>query len=145
MKRPLPLAALAALATFAAAAPASPVGLWQTVAEDGKTTRSLVRISEDHGVYSGRIEKILDPALQDARCTLCLGDQRGAPVLGMEVLRQLRAQPGQSNVWSGGLLIDPSTGRAFRATLKLQPDGRQLEARGSFGPLSRSQTWTRVE
>ncbi|MBI5716771.1 MAG: DUF2147 domain-containing protein [Burkholderiales bacterium] len=138
-------AALAQGAPATAAGATSPVGLWQTLADDGKSARSLVRITESGGVVSGRIEKILDPALQDARCTHCLGDQQGAPLLGLEVLRQLRAEPGEAGTWAGGLLVDPSTGRTLRARLKVQPDGRALEARASLGPVSRSQTWTRVE
>jgi uncharacterized protein (DUF2147 family) len=123
----------------------SPVGLWKVIDEDGKTERSLVRITESGGVLSGRIEKLLDGAPADARCDRCPGDLRGQPVLGMEILRNLRAEGSDSAVWGGGVIVDPSTGRIFRAQLKTVDGGQKLQARGSLGPLSRTQTWQRVE
>ena len=40
----------------------TPVGLWKTIDDDGKTEKSYVRITETAGVVSGKIEKVLDPA-----------------------------------------------------------------------------------
>jgi hypothetical protein len=53
MKRSIAALALA-VSTCAAWAQASPVGMWRTIDDDGKTERSLVRISETGGVLSGR-------------------------------------------------------------------------------------------
>ena len=44
-----------------AAAQITPVGLWKTIDDDGKTEKSLVRIVDSGGAVSGRIEKLLDP------------------------------------------------------------------------------------
>jgi hypothetical protein len=60
------LAACALLAHALAFAQANPVGLWKTIDEDGKTEKSLVRITETGGVFSGKIEKVFDPAKQTA-------------------------------------------------------------------------------
>lgn len=136
---------LLAGACSAACADNSPVGLWKTYGEDGKTAQSLVRIVETDGLLSGRIEKLLDPARQDARCERCLGDLQGQSLVGLEILHGLRPEGADKSAWGGGMLVDPGTGRFFRASLKTLDGGQKLQARGSLGPLSRTQTWERVE
>jgi uncharacterized protein (DUF2147 family) len=133
------------LAGSAHAEATTPVGLWKTYAEDGKTAQSLVRIVESDGRLSGRIEKLLDPARQDARCDKCLGELQGRSLLGLEILHGLRADGADKSSWAGGVLVDPNTGRFFRASVKTLDGGQKLQARGSLGPLSRAQTWERVE
>ena len=44
----------------------TPVGLWKTIDEETNEAKSLVRISEQDGVLVGSVEKILNPAKQDA-------------------------------------------------------------------------------
>ena len=39
---------------------ATPVGLWKTIDDDGKTEKSLARITESGGQLSGRIETLFD-------------------------------------------------------------------------------------
>ena len=45
------------LASLSAFAQMSPVGLWKTIDDDTKKEKSLVRIKETNGVFSGTIEK----------------------------------------------------------------------------------------
>ena len=63
----------------AAAAQMTPVGLWKTIDDDGKTEKSLVRITESGGILTGIIEKIFDPAKQDAKCDKCTDDRKDKP------------------------------------------------------------------
>jgi len=49
----------------------TPVGLWKTIDEETNEAKSLVRISEQNGVLVGSVEKILNPAKQDAICEKC--------------------------------------------------------------------------
>ena len=72
-------------------AQSTPVGLWKTIDDDGKTEKSLVRISESGGVLSGKIEKISDPAKQDAKCQKCSDERKDKPVQGMTLIRNARA------------------------------------------------------
>ena len=58
IEKALTLKHVIAIAAFAwAAAPAfaqdTPVGLWKTIDDDGKTVKTLIRISESAGVLSG--------------------------------------------------------------------------------------------
>ena len=134
-----------ALAAMSAAAQNTPVGLWKTIDDDGKTEKSLVRIGESGGVLSGKIEKIFDPAKQDSKCDECRDERKDKPVLGMVILRGLKQDPDDKEIWSGGDVLDPDNGKTYRARLKPLDGGKQLQLRGYLGPFYRTQVWQRVE
>ena len=140
------LAALLAAGPLLARA-GSRAGLWKTIDDDGKTEKSLVRIVEQGGVLSGKVEKIFDPAKADKRCELCSDARKDQPVLGLTILRNVRQSDGDATVWDGGDILDPNNGKVYKVRLKPSDDGRQLEVRGYIGVplLGRSQTWQRVE
>ena len=129
------------------AAQATPVGLWKTIDDDGKTEKSLVRITEAGGVFSGKIEKIFDPAKQDGKCDKCADDRKDKPTLGMEILRGIKQDTGDKELWSGGEILDPNNGKIYKARLKPIEGGKKMEMRGYIGMpmLGRTQTWVRVE
>jgi len=140
------LTALALAATSGLAlAQATPAGLWKTIDDDGKTEKSLVRIGEAGGVFSGKIEKIMDPARQTAVCEKCSDERKDKPVLGMTILRNLREAADDKGVWEGGEILDPNNGKTYRTRLKPIDGGRKLEMRGYIGPFYRTQVWIRVE
>jgi len=134
-----------ALAAISASAQNTPVGLWKTIDDDGKTEKSLVRITESGGVLSGKIEKIFDPSKQDSKCDKCSDERKDKPVLGMVILRNLKADADDKDVWSGGDVLDPNNGKVYRARLKPVDGGKQLQMRGYLGPFYRTQVWLRVE
>jgi uncharacterized protein (DUF2147 family)/peptidoglycan/LPS O-acetylase OafA/YrhL len=70
---------------------------------------------------------------------------RGRPVLGMQILRELRASPDEPGEWSGGEVYDPGSGRTYRVVLELDGPDR-LRVRGYLGVrvLGRTTTWLRV-
>ena len=126
-------------------AQATPVGLWKTIDDDTKQEKSLVRIGEAGGVFSGKIEKLLDPAKQEARCDKCSDERKDQPVLGMTILRNMKQSPDDPGIWEGGNIVDPNNGKVYRARLKPVDGGKQMELRGYIGPFYRTQVWTRVE
>jgi uncharacterized protein (DUF2147 family) len=128
----------------AAEAQATPAGLWNTVSDrDGKPT-AVVEIRTVGAELSGVVRALLvaaDPA--DSICGKCTDDRKGQRIVGMEILRHMRADgDGQ---WSGGEILDPENGKTYRATLKLVDGGQKLVLRGYIGlPLfGRSQSWLR--
>jgi uncharacterized protein (DUF2147 family) len=142
---------IAAIALFAAAglaqAQTSPAGLWKTIDDDGKTEKSLVRITEAAGVLSGKVEKIFDAAKQDATCDSCSDARKGQPVLGMTIIQGVKANAGEAGLWDGGEILDPNNGKTYKVRLKPVNGGKTLEVRGYIGMpmLGRTQTWQRVE
>ncbi len=136
-------------ATLLAAAPAlaqtSPVGLWKTIDDDGKTEKSLVRISESNGVLVGSIEKIFDPKHLDSKCDLCKDDRKDKPVTGLQIIRGVKQDADDKALWTGGEILDPNNGKTYRTRLKPIEGGKKLEMRGYVGFFYRTQVWVRVE
>ena len=128
----------------AVAQPAAPAGLWQTVNERGER-EALVRITEVAGELRGNVVEVYSPPAPSAQplCEACSGALRNQPIVGMEILRGLRWDGEQ---YSGGEILDPDEGRAYRCTLRLLQGGERLEVRGYVGIslFGRSQVWLRV-
>ena len=140
--------ALALASGLAAAQVASPAGLWKTVDDNTKKEKSLVRIVESGGVYTGKVEKIIDPdSPKDAVCKDCTDDRKDKPVLGMTIIRNMKPSAGDKNVFEGGDVLDPNNGKVYSAKLTLVDGGKKLDVRGYIGMpmLGRTQTWQRVE
>lgn len=70
---------------------------------------------------------------------------RGRPVVGMTILRHLRASRSNPDEWSGGEIYDPSSGRSYDAVAEMEGPDR-LRMRGYLGIwiLGRTTTWIRV-
>lgn len=146
MKTFFAAAALSLIANLASAQ-ATPVGLWKTIDDDGKTEKSLVRISDNGGVFTGVIEKIFDPAKQDAKCDKCSDDRKDKPVVGMTILKGIKQDSDDKGLWGGGEILDPNNGKTYKARLKPIEGGKKLEMRGYVGApmFGRTQTWVRAE
>lgn len=129
----------------ALADPMSPVGTWNTIDDETKKPKSLVRITEKDGVISGTVEKIMDPAKQDSKCDDCAADdpRKGKPVIGMTILTGLKKEG--DNVYGGGQILDPKNGKTYKAKVTVIDGGKKLEMRGSILFIGRTQTWVRVE
>lgn len=126
--------------TFAAL---NPVGLWKTINEETNEAKSLVRISEQNGVLTGKVEKILNPAKQDAICEECDGDRKNQPILGMTIIEG--ATDAGDGSWQDGEILDPNSGKTYTLKLTPQEQGQVLEVRGYIAFFYRNQYWQRVE
>jgi uncharacterized protein (DUF2147 family) len=136
------VALLLIVAATAVHAQNTPLGLWKTIDDKTGQEKSLVRISDSGGVITGRIEKLLHPRQPNPLCDKCRDDRHGKPMIGLSIIDGLR-QDGE--VWDGGKILDPETGKIYTVRLKPVDGGKTLEVRGYIGPLFRTQTWTRVE
>jgi len=135
---------LAAASMSALADSMSPVGTWNTIDDETGKPKSLVRITEKDGVISGTVEKIVDPAKQDAKCDKCADDdpRKSKPVIGMTILTGLKKEG--DDVYGGGRILDPNNGKTYNAKLTVIDGGKKLEMRGSILFFGRTQTWIRV-
>jgi uncharacterized protein (DUF2147 family) len=133
-------------ATGTALAQATPTGLWKTIDDETKAEKSLVRISDNGGVYTGKIEKILSDK-PDAKCTECTDERKGQPVQGMTIIRNVKASADDTGLWDSGDILDPNNGKIYKVRLKPVDGGKKLEVRGYVGAplLGRTQTWIRAE
>jgi uncharacterized protein (DUF2147 family) len=141
----LVIATLLAAGSAAALAQVTPVGTWRSIDDKTGEPKAEIRITENAGVLTGRIEKRLaKDAKPDAVCDECSDDRKGKPIAGLEIVRGVRKADGR-DVWEGGKILDPENGREYTARLTPVEGGKRLEVRGSFGPFGRTQTWVRVQ
>lgn len=135
---------LLVLAGLQAAAAQGPAGRWETVNRSDGAPAGIVRLFVRDGALFGQIERIYDPARQALRCGRCDDDRRGQPFVGLEFLRGLRPD---GDIWDGGTVLDPDTGRVYRASVRVTDGGRHLVIRGYLGIslFGGSQTWTRID
>ncbi|HTJ05121.1 MAG TPA: DUF2147 domain-containing protein [Caldimonas sp.] len=136
---------LLAAACAPAWAQSTPAGVWKTIDDATGKEKSLVRIVETNGAYTGKIEKLLDPdSPKDATCKECKDDRKDKPVVGMTIIRNVKANDDKT-AYEGGDILDPNNGKVYRVRLRPFDDGKKLEVRGYLGPFYRNQTWLRVE
>ena len=159
MRQRFPTLALAVVGTLlfleaVVAAPASvpltptaptAAGVWRQVDDDGNVG-ALVTITEENGVYVGRLSHLFLGPDDDPNpiCTECPGDRQNQPLLGLVFIEDMK----QSGLdYDGGNILDPDTGKIYSANMHLSPDGTKLNVRGYLGLsiFGRSQTWTRVQ
>ena len=123
----------------------TPVGLWRNIDDKTGEAKAEIRIVDNGGVLSGKVEKRLaKDAKPDAKCVECSDDRKDKPMDGLEIIRGAKKAEGK-DVWEGGKILDPENGRDY--TLRMTPieGGKKLEVRGSFGPFGRTQTWVRAQ
>jgi uncharacterized protein (DUF2147 family) len=139
------IAVLVCGVSVSAMAQMSPVGVWQTIDDKDGTVKSEIRIVENGGVVSGKIDKVLDPkAKPDAKCNECTDERKDQPILGMEILRGLKKAEGKDQ-WEGGNILDPNNGKVYKATVTPIEGGKKLQMRGYIGFFYRTQVWNRVQ
>jgi len=136
-----------ATASVLAMAQNTPAGLWRTIDDDGKTEKSTVRIVITNGVLSGKVEHITDPAKATEKCVKCEDDRKDQPIVGMTIINDVKQDPEEPGLWTGGLILDPAKGSTYKVRLKPIEGGKKLEVRGYIGSpmFGRSQTWLRAE
>ena len=136
-----------ATASVLAMAQSTPAGLWRTIDDDGKTEKSTVRITANGGVLTGKVEHITDPAKATEVCSKCEDDRKDKPIVGMVIISGAKQDAEESNVWAGGLILDPAKGTTYKVRLKVIDGGKKLEVRGYIGSpmFGRTQTWIRAE
>jgi uncharacterized protein (DUF2147 family) len=131
----------------------SPVGRWKTVDDATGKVKSIVAIREENGKLYGTIETLFDPPVPHPTCYLCTGELRDRPLVGLQVLSGF-VQNGdhengdhQNGEWTGGQVLDPETGKIYRASLSVDADGKTLRLHGYFliPVLGRTEHWQRDE
>lgn len=116
-------------------------GKWKTIDDETGQAKSIVEITKKaNGKYYGKITQLLiKPA--DPNCTACKDERKGKPILGMEIIRDLKKD---GDEYTGGTITDPKTGKSYKCTITR--DGEKLNVRGyvGFSLIGRTQTWQKV-
>lgn len=123
------------------AAGASPVGNWTTIDDKTGMKRAVVHLSLSGDTLNGTIVKVYPQPGDKGICENCPGNFKGKPVAGLRFVWGLKDQG--NGVWGGGSILDPKTGKVYKAKMTLS--GNKLYVRGFIGVsvLGRTQTWER--
>ena len=134
---PFPAIFLSLLMLAGAAPTPSVQGKWLT--EDRK---GIVRIAPCGAHLCGTIARVVDK--DAARFVTDRNNPdprlRGRPIVGLPVLSGFTRS---GNIWKGGRAYDPESGRSYRSTLALNPDG-SLKVTGCVLFICQSKRWTRA-
>lgn len=129
------------LAAAQAADPHSPVGQWRTIDDQSGKPKSIVQITDDNGVLTGKIVELLEGATEKT-CSKCEGDLKDKPLVGMKILWDLKKE---GDEWTGGKIFNPADGGAYTSKAKLSDNGKTLEVTGKWMFFSKKQKWQRVK
>lgn len=97
-------------------------------------------------MLTGKIEKLTDPAKQEAKCDQCTDARKDQKILGMTIVEGVKKAAGE-DYWDGGTILDPNNGKVYKVRMTPVDGGKKLDVRGYVGAplLGRTQTWIRVE
>jgi uncharacterized protein (DUF2147 family) len=132
---------LIAMVFFIPSAFASIAGTWTTIDDKTGKKRAVVRINVSGNSMSGTIIKVYPQPGDTGMCNNCPGRFKGKKVQGLTFLWGMKKKG--DNEWGGGKIIDPKTGKIYRA--KATQKGNKLYVRGyiGFSLLGRTQVWVR--
>ncbi|MFO3149238.1 DUF2147 domain-containing protein [Legionella pneumophila serogroup 1] len=126
---------------LAFAASQSTAGIWTTIDDKTGAKRAVVNLKVSNGTLSGTIVKVYPQPGDTGICSKCPGAFKDKKIQGLTFVWGLKDEG--NGVWSGGSILDPKTGKIYKAKMTLQ--GNKLYVRGYFGvsALGRTQTWIR--
>lgn len=113
-------------------------GRWVTIDDRTGKERSVVEITVNNGVATGRIVEIFNASTTVRTCENCTDDRKGEPMLGLAIIRDMRRV---GNEWTKGTLLDPAPGKIYEG--KIWVENGDLKVRGYVGFFYRTQTWVR--
>ena len=152
MKSLLRLAIAASLVLGASAAFAandSPVGTWKQVDDATHKPTSIIQITEDNGKLQGKVLQVMNATPEDIardgnppKCTKCNGSNKNQPIIGMTIMWGISKD---DDVWDGGKILDPKSGKIYKVKLTLTDGGQKLDVHGyiGFALMGRSQVCER--
>ncbi|KTD62037.1 DUF2147 domain-containing protein [Legionella spiritensis] len=119
----------------------SVAGTWTTIDDKTGKKRAVVNLSVSGNTLNGTIVKVYPQPGDTGICSKCPGAFKDKPIKGLRFVWGLKDQG--NGVWDGGKILDPKTGKIYRA--KITQEGNKLYVRGyvGFSMLGRTQVWVK--
>ena len=116
-------------------------GVWVTQDDETGVKKSEVTIYWENNKLYGKITKLLLPEDQGKKCVECKGEDRGKPIEGMIIVRDLIYA---DDNFEDGTIMDPKSGKVYDCYIVMEDDNT-LRVRGflGFSILGRTQIWER--
>jgi uncharacterized protein (DUF2147 family) len=121
----------------------SVIGKWKTVDDETGIEKGVVEIFEREGVFYGKIVEIFESQHKNKKCTLCQGENKDKPILGMTFIKGLKKN---GTEYTSGKIVDPKNGKTYKCYITLEEKDK-LKVRGFIGiPIfGRTQYWSRIK
>ena len=118
-------------------------GIWTTIDDVSGKKRALVELRVSGDILTGTIIKIYSQAGDTGICSKCPGAFKNKPIQGLQFVWDLKRK--SDDQWTDGHILDPKTGKVYRAKMTLNKNGTELQVRAYVGLsiFGRSQTWVR--
>lgn len=118
-------------------------GKWKTIDDETGEAKSTVEIYKKGDKVYGKVIAITDVTRQDEICSKCKGEEKNAPVIGLNIIKNLEED---GKEYSGGTIFDPEKGKKYTAKIWVdEKDPSILHVRGYIAVFYRTQDWIRVE
>lgn len=116
---------------------------WITIDDKTGKKRSIIALSENDGIITGKVAKIFPNPENINICAKCPGNFYNQPIKDLQIVWGLHQEG--DNVWGKGHILDPRTGTIYRVKMVLHGD--KLYVRGYVGVslLGRTQIWKRAD
>lgn len=118
-----------------------PTGHWVTIDDKTGKKKAEVLLSLSGDTLNGTIIKVYQHPDGKALCTKCPGSLKNKPFAGLQFLWGLTKK--KDGVWEGGHILDPHTGKIYRAKVTMQANKLQVRGFMGFSLLGRTQVWVR--
>lgn len=114
---------------------------WLSMDEKTGEPRAVIQFHESQGVYTGKLLSVKPKPGDTGLCSKCPGEYRDVPIKGLQFIWGLKKEG--SHNWGAGYILDPQSGKIYRAKLLLK--NNKLYVRGYFGLsiLGRTEIWER--
>ncbi|RMB60928.1 DUF2147 domain-containing protein [Dokdonia sinensis] len=143
MRKILLILCLTFVASSMQAQEASVFGKWKTIDDNTGEAKSIVEIYQKDGKVYGKIANILNPADRDKTCIYCKGADKGKPLIGLTIIKDLEKD---GDKYEDGTIFDPEKGKEYTAKIWVEKDEpNTLMVRGYIAFLYRTQEWIRVD
>ena len=121
----------------------SVVGKWKAIDDVTGKVVSVIEIYERGGKIYGDVVEITKVADRKKVCTLCHGEDKNKPIIGLTVIKGLSKDGDEYN---GGYILDPRQGKLYKCYLTAEgPDKLKLRGFIGFSFIGRTQYWYRVK
>jgi uncharacterized protein (DUF2147 family) len=119
------------------------IGKWKTVDDETGIEKGIVEIFEKEGIFYGKIIEIFESQHKNKKCTLCQGENKDKPILGMTFIKGLKKNGSE---YTNGKIVDPKNGKTYKCYITLEEKDK-LKVRGFIGiPIfGRTQYWSRIK
>ncbi|WP_397446680.1 DUF2147 domain-containing protein [Polaribacter sp. R77954] len=118
-------------------------GKWNSTNDETGKIDSVIEMYKKDGKAYAKIIEIKNETRKNAVCDLCEGDNKGKPILGLEILTGLEKDDDE---WSGGEILDPRNGKIYKCYIELvKPNKLKIRGYIGFSLLGKTKYWTRAE